>query len=132
MLLKKANKPQVVALKSTTPAPAGKTKADTKGKKTEKKDLGSDEYKVLFEQDVVIDEKRFIKVSVKRGGKLGIVSLDIRQYQTTEVYTGHTSKGINIPIQFSLELLDSLKEIIDEAEDLFPEEDETTEEDTDE
>lgn len=88
----------------------------TKEKKTNK--LPPDVYKDEIDPiDLVIDESRKFVLSVKRGGELGLPMCDIRQYQTTETYTGFTKKGINFPVEFLPDLIELLHVVYGECEE---------------
>lgn len=97
----------------------GKEPAKTeKPKETPKKSLPPDTYKEELEpKEIVVDDSRKIIVSVKRGGDLGLVCADIRQYQTTQTFTGFTKKGINIPLEVLVELKAVIQDVIEECED---------------
>lgn len=77
---------------------------------TKKRDLPPDEYQEeIPSNEVEIDETRKIVISVKRGGEDGLPFVDVRQYQMTEIYTGFTKKGINIPLAYLPDLIQSLQ-----------------------
>lgn len=89
-----------------------------KSKEKTKNSLPSDAYtEELPPKEVVVDDTRKIIVSVKRGGDLGLICADIRQYQTTQTFTGFTKKGINIPLEVLVELKALLQDVIEECED---------------
>ena len=76
-----------------------------------------DTYKDEIEPvDFPIDETRKFVLSVKRDGDYGLPHVDIRQYNTTDSYTGFTKKGINFPIEYLVDLIDSLQEVLEECE----------------
>jgi hypothetical protein len=86
--------------------------------KKRKNRLPSDEYKDEIEpKSLFIDESGKIIVSVKRGGEFGLPKLDIRHYMTTDLYTGFTKKGINIPLEFAGELIQILEKVIEETDE---------------
>lgn len=97
-----------------------KTPKTKPSKKEEaKKSLPSDAYKEeITPKEIVIDDTRKIIVSVKRGGDLGLVCADIRQYQTTQTFTGFTKKGINIPLEALVEIKAIIQDVIEECEDI--------------
>ena len=79
--------------------------------------LPPDDYKDEIEpKEILIDENGKLVISVKRGGEYGLPHVDVRHYVTTERYTGFTRKGINFPLEILLELIDSLKDALDECE----------------
>jgi hypothetical protein len=83
---------------------------EPKQAKEKKGNLPPDEYKNETEEiSIVIDDSRQIRISVKRTGELGLPHVDIRQYQTTEVYKGYTKKGIMIPTSFLADLIEELQ-----------------------
>lgn len=87
-------------------------------KKKSKKDLPADVYKDEIEPiDLEIDETRKFVISVKRGGEFGLPMCDVRQYQTTELYTGFTKKGINFPIELLPDLIELLQVAYGECEE---------------
>lgn len=93
-------------------------KKTTKAKEKAYKKLPPDTYKPLFDPSVVeIDENRQVYVNVQRGGEEGLPLVDIRIYQTTEAYTGFTKKGINIPLSMLPDLLQTLQDVSDTAEE---------------
>ena len=98
--------------------------AKTESPKPEKKevkktrDLPPDAYKDEIDPiDIEIDETRKFVISVKRGGEFGLPMCDIRQYQTTELYTGFTKKGINFPIEMLPDLIELLQVAYGECEE---------------
>ena len=102
-------------LKVETPAP--EKKAEKKEKKS-KKDLPADVYKDEIEPiELEIDETRKFVISVKRGGEFGLPMCDVRQFQTTELYTGFTKKGINFPIELLPDLIELLQVAYGECEE---------------
>ena len=97
-------------LKGTQPE-----KKSTKEKKSNK--LPPDAYKdEIVPIELEVDETRKFVLSVKRGGELGLPMCDIRQFQTTELYTGYTKKGINFPIELLPDLIELLQEVYTESE----------------
>lgn len=84
---------------------------------TKRKKLPPDEYKdEIPSKKIEVDDTRHIIVSVKRGGEDGLPCLDVRWYQTTDVYTGFTKRGINIPVEYLPELLQVLNDSLEECE----------------
>ena len=80
--------------------------------------LPPDEYKDEIEPtNLVIDETRKIVLSVKRGGEDGLPMCDIRQFQTTELYTGFTKKGVNFPVEHLSYLIGLLIDVRSECEE---------------
>ena len=83
-----------------------------KEKKSRKKGLPPDVYTDEFPPvEMPVDENRKFILSVKRGGELGLPMCDIRQFQTTEVYTGFTKKGVNFPVELLPDLIEYLQEV---------------------
>lgn len=102
-------------LKVETPAPEKKPE---KKEKKSKKDLPADVYKDEIEPiELEIDETRKFVISVKRGGEFGLPMCDVRQYQTTELFTGFTKKGINFPIELLPDLIELLQVAYGECEE---------------
>ena len=102
---------KIVEQKQETPKP--------EEKKTKKqRDLPADVYKDEIEPiDLEIDETRKFVISVKRGGEFGLPMCDVRQYQTTDLYTGFTKKGINFPIELLPDLIELLQVAYGECEE---------------
>ena len=97
-----------------------KTPPKPEKKETPKKSnkLPSDAYKDEIEPiDLEVDETRKFVLSVKRGGEFGLPMCDVRQYQTTELYTGFTKKGINFPIELLPDLIELLQVVYGECEE---------------
>lgn len=107
-------------LKRTTPLIHIPTEEGEEPKKRRKRasKLPPDDYKDEFEPlELGIDETRKFIFSVKRGGDLGLPCVDIRQYQTTELYTGFTKKGINFPVELLPDLMEELQNIYDKCQE---------------
>ena len=101
-------------LKVVTPAPEEKPKK----KEEPKKKLPADTYKdEITPVELEVDDSRKFVLSVKRGGEFGLPMCDVRQYQTTELYTGFTKKGINFPIELLPDLIELLQVVYDECEE---------------
>ena len=82
-----------------------------------RKKLPPDEYRdEIPSKKIEVDDTRHIIVSVKRGGEDGLPCLDVRWYQPTDVYTGFTKRGINIPVEYLPELLQVLNDSLEECE----------------
>lgn len=102
-------------LKSVATTPAKSQKAE-KEKKSNK--LPPDAYKDEIEPlDLEVDETRKFVLSVKRGGEFGLPMCDVRQYQTTELYTGFTKKGINFPVELLPDLIELLQVVYEACEE---------------
>lgn len=90
-------------------------KAPEKPKKEEKKkskEMPPDTYvDEITPRELEVDETRKFVLSVKRGGEFGLPMCDVRQYQTTDLYTGFTKKGINFPIELLPDLIELLQEV---------------------
>ena len=118
---KKKSAPQLLKeelkLQSTmTPGEVKKRQADNAQKR--KNSLPSDEYKDEIEPiDLVVDENRKIVLSVKRGGEDGLPMCDVRQFQTTDTYTGFTKKGVNFPVELLPDLIELLQVVYDECDE---------------
>lgn len=93
-------------------------KPEKKESKKKTKELPADVYKDEIEPiDLEIDETRKFVISVKRGGEFGLPMCDVRQYQTTELYTGFTKKGINFPVELLPDLIELLQVAYGECEE---------------
>lgn len=80
--------------------------------------LPPDEYKDEIEPiDLVVDESRKLVLSVKRGGEYGLPMCDLRQYATTEKYTGFTKKGINVPVELIPDIIEILQVAYQDCEE---------------
>lgn len=103
-----------VAEESRKPEPKKTEKKSSKPKK----DLPADVYKDEIEPiDLEVDETRKFVISVKRGGEFGLPMCDIRQFQTTDLYTGFTKKGVNFPIGLLPDLIELLQVAYSECEE---------------
>ena len=103
-------------LKGTVETP--KKTAEKAEKKDKKKNLPPYVYKDEIEPiELEIDETRKFVISVKRGGEFGLPMCDVRQYQTTELYTGFTKKGVNFPIELLPDLIELLQVAYGECEE---------------
>lgn len=111
MAIKKARKIQILSTKESKP------EKTAKAEKSAKK-LPSDEYKdEIPAKEIELDEENKIVISVKRMGNLGLPYVDIRLFVDNDRYTGFTKKGISFPIEYLLEVVDSLKEAFDESDE---------------
>ena len=89
-----------------------------KKEEVQKRKLPADTYKdEITPIDLEVDETRKFVISVKRGGEFGLPMCDVRQYQTTDLYTGFTKKGINFPIELLPDLIELLQVVYDECEE---------------
>lgn len=115
-MLKPIKRQPLLKVAETKPEPK---KEETKKKSTKsKKELPADVYKDEIEPiDLEIDETRKFVISVKRGGEFGLPMCDVRQYQTTELYTGFTKKGVNFPIELLPDLIELLQVAYSECEE---------------
>ena len=96
------------------------TTPEEKPKKEEKKkrNLPPDSYKdEITPVELEVDETRKFVLSVKRGGEFGLPMCDVRQFQTTELYTGFTKKGINFPVELLPDLIELLQVVYEECEE---------------
>lgn len=116
-MLKPIKRQPMLKIVETKPEPVKETKSQKSTKKS-KKELPADVYKDEIEPiDLEIDETRKFVISVKRGGEFGLPMCDVRQYQTTELYTGFTKKGINFPIELVPDLIELLQVAYGECEE---------------
>lgn len=107
----KLKKPTVIKTVAEEPEKSQKAEKSSKSNK-----LPSDAYRDEFEPlEFEVDETRKFVLSVKRGGELGLPMCDIRQFQTTEVYTGFTKKGLNFPIEMLPDLIEQMQEIYEKC-----------------
>lgn len=115
-MLKPIKRQPMLKIVETKPEPKKPEKKDST--KKSKKDLPADVYKDEIEPiDLEIDETRKFVISVKRGGEFGLPMCDVRQYQTTELYTGFTKKGINFPVELLPDLIELLQVAYGECEE---------------
>ena len=99
-----------------TPEKSQKTQKAEKEKKSNK--LPPDAYKdEITPIDLEVDDTRKFVLSVKRGGEFGLPMCDVRQYQTTELYTGFTKKGINFPVELLPDLIELLQVVYEACEE---------------
>lgn len=100
-------------IKNTVVTEEKKTRKSTKGNK-----LPPDEYRdEIPPKEITLDENGKLVISVKRGGEDGLPRVDIRFYATTEVYTGFTKKGVNFDLKHLPDLLEELKDALDESDE---------------
>ena len=112
-MLKPIKRQPLLKVTATVPEKSKETKKETK-----KKSLPPDSYKdEITPIDLEVDETRKFVLSVKRGGEFGLPMCDVRQYQTTELYTGFTKKGINFPIELLPDLIELLQVVYSECEE---------------
>lgn len=115
-MLKPIKRQPLLKIVETKQEPPKPEKKESSKKKT--KDLPADVYKDEIEPiDLEIDETRKFVISVKRGGEFGLPMCDVRQYQTTDLYTGFTKKGINFPIELLPDLIELLQVAYGECEE---------------
>lgn len=87
-------------------------------KRTTTKKLPPDAYKDEIDPiDLYVDENRKLVLSVKRGGEDGLPMCDIRQFQTTDTYTGFTKKGVNFPVELLPDLIELLQVVYGDCEE---------------
>lgn len=99
-----------------TPEKSQKSQKAEKEKKSKK--MPTDAYKdEITPLELEVDETRKFVLSVKRGGEFGLPMCDVRQYQTTELYTGFTKKGINFPIELLPDLIELLQKVYQACEE---------------
>lgn len=67
--------------------------------------------------DMFVDDNRKFVISVKRGGDDGLPMCDIRQFQTTDSYTGFTKKGVNFPVDLLPDLIEILQVAYEDAKE---------------
>lgn len=95
-----------------------KEKSSKPEKEVKKSKLPPDTYEdEITPIDLEVDETRKFVLSVKRGGEFGLPMCDVRQYQTTELYTGFTKKGINFPLELLPDLIELLQVVYSECEE---------------
>ena len=105
-------------LKVVEKTPVKSQKTQREEKKSKKNNLPPDAYKdEINPLEIEVDETRKFVLSVKRGGEFGLPMCDVRQYQTTELYTGFTKKGINFPIVLIPDLIEQLQAVYEECEE---------------
>lgn len=104
-------------LKTAAVVPEKSQKPEKEEKKKSNK-LPPDAYKdEITPLELEVDDSRKFVLSVKRGGEFGLPMCDVRQYQTTELYTGFTKKGINFPIELLPDLIELLQEVYNASEE---------------
>lgn len=102
-------------LKTPVEVPQKSQKAEKESKSSK---LPPDAYKDEIEPiELEVDDTRKFVLSVKRGGEFGLPMCDVRQYQTTELYTGFTKKGINFSIELLPDLIELLQEVYNASEE---------------
>lgn len=115
--MKLIRKPKLLKVVEPVKEEEVKAPKETAKEKTKKNKLPPDTYHdEVTPLELVIDETMKLIFTVKRGGELGLPRVDIRQYVTTEAYTGFTKKGINFPLEFMLEFMDKVEELNSECD----------------
>ena len=101
------------------PVKENKTKTkETAEKKDKKSKLPPDAYKdEVTPLELYIDETMKLVFTVKRGGDLGLPRVDIRQFVTTDTYQGFTKKGINFPLEFLLDFIETVDRLNTECDE---------------
>jgi hypothetical protein len=86
--------------------------------KKESKKLPPDTYSDEIEPiEISIGDKTKLVFKVQRAGELGLPHVDIRTYVNSDVYVGPTKKGINFPLEFLLEIIDTLNLVNDKCDE---------------
>lgn len=67
-------------------------------------------------KEIILDEGNKLVISCKRDLDMGLPRIDIRHFVTSDRYTGFTKKGVNFPLEFLCELVDTLSAVSDECE----------------
>ncbi len=102
-----------VLSKTASKVPEKPARKDNKNNK-----LPSDAYKdEITPIELVVDDSRKFIFSVKRGGELGLPCVDFRQYQTSDLYTGFTKKGVNFPLDLLVDVIDMLQQVYDTCDE---------------
>ena len=110
MAIKVARKIQRTPIEEKKPEPPKKVE---KQHKTHPPDEDTDE---INPKELVLEDTNKLVISVKRGGDYGLPHVEIRHFVTTDRFTGFTRKGVNFPLEFLYELLDTLHEVSDECD----------------
>lgn len=112
MVLKKIKRTTTNVEMTEAPKQEVKAPEEKKTSKNGKSKLPPDTYKdEITPVEFEIDEHCKLIFSVKRAGEMGLPHIDIRQYITTEKYTGFTKKGINFPLEFFFDFMDKCQEV---------------------
>lgn len=115
-MLKPIKRQPLLKVAANTPEKSQKSQKEEKKQKSNK--LPPDAYKDEFTPlELEVDDTRKFVLSVKRGGEFGLPMCDVRQYQTTELFTGFTKKGINFPIELLPDLIELLQEVYNACEE---------------
>ena len=62
---------------------------------------------------IIIDDSRQILLRVSKNKVNKKTYLDVREYVTTDRYTGYSRKGVNIPLSKAEDLSDGLRKLLD-------------------
>lgn len=73
--------------------------------------MAKPEYETLVEESIKVDDKKEIRLKVDKNLKSEKLTLHIREFSTTESYTGYTPKGVTIPLESTI-VLDRLEDVI--------------------
>lgn len=94
-----------------------KKKAETTSRKAKMENL-PDEYREEIPPKFMIlgDNDTKLVFNVQRQGEFGLPHLDIRKFIKTPKYEGPTKAGINLPLEYLVELLDILNHVKAECE----------------
>lgn len=94
--------------------------SDTKkaiNKEENSKKLPPDVYKpIISGKEIEVSDTKKLCFSVTRRGDDGLPHVDIREYISTELYTGMTKKGVNFDIEYLDEVIEMLQAINKECE----------------
>lgn len=64
-----------------------------------------------------MSDKYKLILTVQRDNENGLLELDIRTYQTTDLYTGFTKKGVRVPLEKVANLESALYDILEKCEE---------------
>lgn len=112
MLKSKTLRPRL-NVKRAIDAEKEKPKAEVK-KKTKFEDKYTPEFEPV---EVVMSDKYKLILTVQRDNENGLLELDIRTYQTTDLYTGFTKKGVRVPLEKVSNLESALYDVLEKCEE---------------
>lgn len=85
---------------------------------SKKKTKFEDKYTPEFDPvEVVMSDKYKLILTVQRDNENGLLELDIRTYQTTDLYTGFTKKGVRVPLEKVANLESAVYDILEKCEE---------------
>lgn len=86
--------------------------------------MAASSFERVTEEEVVISDSKKVVIMLDRNTKNNKMFLGLREYITSDSYTGFTQKGVNIPVTSQSDL-SNLGDIIKKIAEKFPAVEET-------